>query len=112
MSEMGIWTKSLARRTLSRVLRAAIFSEATVRFLRDNSARRAAHELLVNPGSATPEAIKRRNGHWIPTNNDVTGPRPPQTPATSSKSPYRKCPGGTQSGPRGYTAPAHLSIGN
>src|ERR1700722_19876976 len=21
---------------------------------------------------------------------------------------YRKCPGGTQSGPRGYTAPAHL----
>ena len=32
--------------------------------------------------------------------------------AASSKSPYRKCPGGTQSGPRGYTAPAHLSIGN
>jgi hypothetical protein len=31
--------------------------------LGDNSARRAAHELLVNPGSATPEAIKRRNGH-------------------------------------------------
>src|ERR1700730_9310424 len=28
----------------------------------------------------------------------------------TSKSPYRKCPGGTQSGPRGYTAPAHLSI--
>jgi hypothetical protein len=32
-------------------------------FLGDNSARCAAHELLVNPGSATPEAIKRRNGH-------------------------------------------------
>ena len=32
-------------------------------FLGDNSARRAAHELLVNPGSATPEAIKQRNGH-------------------------------------------------
>src|ERR1700688_3356281 len=31
--------------------------------LGDNSARCAAHELLVNPGSATPEAIKRRNGH-------------------------------------------------
>ena len=25
-----------------------------------------------------------------------------------TKSSYRKCPGGTQSGPRGYTAPAHL----
>jgi hypothetical protein len=60
---MAIWTKSLARRTLSRVLRAAIFSEATAGFWGDNSARRAAHELLVNPGSATPQAIKRRNGH-------------------------------------------------
>ena len=29
-------------------------------------------------------------------------------PAASSKSSYRKCPGGTQSGPRGYMAPAHL----
>src|ERR1700687_1543521 len=33
-------------------------------------------------------------------------------PAASYKSPDRKCPRGTQSGPRGYTAPAHLSIGN
>jgi len=32
VSVIAIWTKSLARRTLSRVLRAAIFSEATVGF--------------------------------------------------------------------------------
>jgi len=37
-------------------------------------------------------------------------PRPPQTPATSSKSPYRKCPGGKLSGPPDSSAPAHLSI--
>jgi hypothetical protein len=60
---MAIWTKSLARRTLSRVLRGSYFLRSNSWFLGDNSARRAAHELLVNPGSATPEAIKRRNGH-------------------------------------------------
>src|SRR5271165_1070906 len=30
--------------------------------------------------------------------NPIAPPRPPQTPAASSKSPYRKCPGGTHSG--------------
>ena len=62
--------------------------------LGDNRARYAAHEFLIDPASATSEAIKRRNDHSIPINKDMTGPRPPQTPATSSKSPYRKCAGG------------------
>jgi len=35
-------------------------------------------------------------------------PRPPQTPAASSKSPYRNCPGGRHSSSRGYSAPAQL----
>ncbi len=46
---------------------------------------------------------------WIDANKLL--PRPPQTPATSSKFPYRKCPGGKLSGPPECSAPAHLSIG-
>jgi len=46
-----------------RVFFAQLFSPKQQLVLGDNSARRAAHELFVNPGSATPEAIKRRNGH-------------------------------------------------
>jgi len=70
------------------------FLRCNSRLLGDNRARYAAHEFLIDPASATSEAIKRRNDHSIPINKDITGPRPPQTPATSSKSPYRKCAGG------------------
>jgi hypothetical protein len=48
---------------------------------------------------------------WRSCYVETSPPHPPQTPAASSKSPYRKCPGGTHSGPRGCSAPAHLSIG-
>ena len=79
--------------------------------LSDTRLRCAVPTFLDDLASSTPEAIKRRNDHSIPINKDMTGPHPPQTPPASSKSPYRKCPGGTQSGPRGYTAPAHLRYG-
>jgi len=39
----------------------------------------------------------------------MTGPRPSQTPATSSKSSYRKCPGVKRSGPRGLSARAVMA---
>jgi hypothetical protein len=59
--------------------------------------------LFAQPNPAT---NKSRIAHAKP----IAPPRPPQTPATSSKSPYRKCPGVKRSGPRGRSAPAHLSI--
>jgi hypothetical protein len=61
-----------------------------------------------------PALLRRSNGETTiqyPLIKDMTGPHPPQTPAVSSKSPYRKCPGGKHLGPRGRSAPAHLSIG-
>jgi hypothetical protein len=42
---------------------AFIFEMQQFGFLGDNRARRAGHEFLIDPVSATPEAIKQRNGH-------------------------------------------------
>jgi hypothetical protein len=39
----------------------------------------------------------------------ITTSSPPQTPAASSKSPYRKCPGGTHSSLGGGTVPAYFA---
>ena|SRR5215469_6905165 len=45
------------------------------------------------------QAMKWRNGHSKPILYIYSHPHPPQTPAASFKSPYRKCPGGTPSFP-------------
>jgi hypothetical protein len=42
---------------------------------------------------------------------NIPASHPPQTPAASSKSPYRKCPGGKHLGPPPCPAPAQ-SIGH
>jgi hypothetical protein len=93
-------------------LRDGYFLSYKICVLSDNRLRCAVPTFLDDLASGTPEAIKRRNDHSIPIHKDMTGPPPKQTPAASSKSPYRECPGGKHSGPRGRSAPAHLSIGH
>ena len=109
-SVMAIWTKPLARRTLPRVRGAAVFTEA-IFFL-----RRVVTSLLCqdfpsqqNSAVGVAQAIKWRIRPLKPHTIIYSPPHPPQPPAASSKSSYRKCLGETHLlDIPGCTAPTHV----